>query len=997
MLLYDECGTTVPLRKDDYFLVNFDTVEKHQDGPEELVRYSIHVFSDGTIIFFENGQVQTDGAGRSRVTEIDGQKGKATFGRSPRCDFDHLVVEYEIELSAAGGDSYSPDPLFWGGTPPNKPPVAVDDTKDIEDRPRDDISVLSNDSDPDGSLDPGSVAIVNAPGHGTVRVSGGVVTYEKGQDFEDTDEFSYTVADNEGATSNQAKVTITGNCPTDLANPVLLPPVTATDILGQISKGYRVSYDPLPLTFTTVPARDPAYCSLNSNTGVLKVRLTCLHPFGLCPSLFPPFIPVVVANSTATASLDFYRAEDAAVPPVCDFQALRNNCSLNSPAGGSIFVKWHTDGFDIRDSLTGSLGYNTGPFTFWANLNALASPKAPLAAKVQAAETYFHTTLIDHLASIDRFAIVQEPPAEILITDPSGAQTGKTTGGAVVNGITGSIYTNNPDGTAATALILNPPPGQYQVLVHGPDGSPFNLSMAVVDLFGDARNPGVTETIRSGTTSPSGNTFSFNVPVEHRPPLPRLATRPGFDATELPPNDDGSTAAVPIGFGANFFGRQFNSAFVNNNGNLTLDAPLATFTPFDLSSTQRSIIAPFFADVDTRRGNTVHYGSGTVDGHAAFGATWPSVGCYNQITSVRNDFQVILVDRSDVNPGDFDIEFNYNRIQWETGTASGGNLQCQGGSSARAGFAKGTGEPGTFVELPGSGIPGAFLDLNQDTGLINHSIDSPVRGRYVFAVRNGAPVTADADRDGVRDELDNCPDTANPDQRDAALDGIGDACEPPGRLHATAGFLQAGLDGRTSVEPAPLGIDQEPSLVDRLVKIVTFRLAAGLATSAQTLTANLVASLVEAGLVPASGADALIQAVLSHLNRPPDCHALHPYPATLWPPNHKFVPITVSGATDPDDNDTITTTVDAISQDEPMSDVDGVGPDATLTNPPSAGASLRSERVGTGDGRVYRLHVIVRDNAGSSCTGTVTVAVPHDQAHAPVDSAPPSYNSLSTN
>jgi hypothetical protein len=37
---------------------------------------------------------------------------------------------------------------------------------------------------------------------------------------------------------------------------------------------------------------------------------------------------------------------------------------------------------------------------------------------------------------------------------------------------------------------------------------------------------------------------------------------------------------------------------------------------------------------------------------------------------------------------------------------------------------------------------------------------------------------ADADEDGVADEVDNCPEDPNPLQEDANKNGIGDVCEP---------------------------------------------------------------------------------------------------------------------------------------------------------------------------------------------------------------------------
>lgn len=263
------------------------------------------------------------------------------------------------------------------------------------------------------------------------------------------------------------------------------------------------------------------------------------------------------------------------------------------------------------------------------------------------------------------------------------------------------------------------------------------------------------------------------------------------------------------------------------------------------------IITPFFADVDTRVGNVVTYGPGAVDGRPAFGATWPGVGCFSTNISVLNFFEVLLIDRSDIAPGDFDIEFNYDSIQWETGQASGGSIICQGGASARVGFSNGTGAPGTFFELPGSGIPGSFLDSNPSTGLIHNSFNSPQLGRYVFSVRSGVPVTArDRDGDGVPDDQDNCPLVFNPDQRDSNLNGIGDACETPAVEHSTAAFLQALINGGTTVEPTPLLVTQEPTLTEQLVRIVDFRVNTGLTTSLTQLTANLVGSQVDLGLIP---------------------------------------------------------------------------------------------------------------------------------------------------
>jgi Ca2+-binding RTX toxin-like protein len=214
--------------------------------------------------------------------------------------------------------------------------------------------------------------------------------------------------------------------------------------------------------------------------------------------------------------------------------------------------------------------------------------------------------------------------------------------------------------------------------------------------------------------------------------------RPGFNSNTLAPNDDGSTGAVPLGFTINFFGTLRNNVFVNNNGNVTFNGPLASFTPFPILTTGVPILAPFFADVDTTVGSSspVTYGQGTVGSFPAFGVNWIDVGFFGGgATTPTNDFQLVLIDRSDISPGDFDIEFNYGAIRWEAGTASGGNQNGLGGNTARVGFSNGT---TIGVELPGSAVPGAFLDTGPAaTSLVNNSLNSGLNGRYIFLARNG--------------------------------------------------------------------------------------------------------------------------------------------------------------------------------------------------------------------------------------------------------------------
>lgn len=114
------------------------------------------------------------------------------------------------------------------------------------------------------------------------------------------------------------------------------------------------------------------------------------------------------------------------------------------------------------------------------------------------------------------------------------------------------------------------------------------------------------------------------------------------------------------------------------------------------------------------------------------------------------------------------------------------------------------------------------------------------------------------------------------------------------------------------------------------------------------------------------------------LNEPPDCTGVTPDLTSLWPPNHTFRTVTLSGATDPD-GDAVTINVTGVTQDEPLNGTgDGdTAPDAQASAPGSV--DLRAERAGTGDGRVYRIAFTADDGNGGTCTGTTNVTVPKSQ------------------
>jgi len=234
-------------------------------------------------------------------------------------------------------------------------------------------------------------------------------------------------------------------------------------------------------------------------------------------------------------------------------------------------------------------------------------------------------------------------------------------------------------------------------------------------------------------------------------------------------NDDGSSAAIPLPFNFNLYGTIYNQVFINNNGNLTFTTSLATFTPFAFPSTPLAIVAPFFADVDTR-----NLASGVVwykfTGNR-LAVTWDSTGYFGSHADKLNTFQCIISDGLDPFLGlGNNVCFSYGDMEWTTGDASGG-IGGFFGAPATVGINEGNGidyatlgrfdRPGTYYGGPGVDSNGvSYLDCqnfclnvsnvgnicpvaqNFPGGAVNITAGTPYVSQYAFAAPEVTQITS---------------------------------------------------------------------------------------------------------------------------------------------------------------------------------------------------------------------------------------------------------------
>ncbi|MBL8746349.1 MAG: hypothetical protein JNK58_08345 [Phycisphaerae bacterium] len=166
-------------------------------------------------------------------------------------------------------------------------------------------------------------------------------------------------------------------------------------------------------------------------------------------------------------------------------------------------------------------------------------------------------------------------------------------------------------------------------------------------------------------------------------------------------DDDYAQAGVgmpSVPFNFNLYGTNYTGSdiFLNNNGNLSFGAGFTSFTSTGFPVAGFPMVAPFWADVDTRNelSGTVYYKFIDGNGDSAVDTlvvTWDNVGYYNSKADKTNTFQVAISDGSNPFMGlGNNICFSYDDMQWTTGDASDG-VNGFGGTPATVGVNSGNG------------------------------------------------------------------------------------------------------------------------------------------------------------------------------------------------------------------------------------------------------------------------------------------------------------------
>src|SRR5262249_3393667 len=154
-----------------------------------------------------------------------------------------------------------------------------------------------------------------------------------------------------------------------------------------------------------------------SNSGSLPIQF-----------VFAPTGTVVptgsLLQSNAVSTVNVFNSGAAVITgPQCFQGGFSSNCILNGPANpGDTLAEWETSGFTTLIGGVPIIGTNTGPLTYFVDLNSLGLQSFSFDTMMNPLEAYIHNTLSANLKQISLPLLIVEDPGAVnlLLTNQMG-------------------------------------------------------------------------------------------------------------------------------------------------------------------------------------------------------------------------------------------------------------------------------------------------------------------------------------------------------------------------------------------------------------------------------------------------------------------------------------------------------------------------------------------------------------------------------------------------
>ncbi len=436
----------------------------------------------------------------------------------------------------------------------NISPIANDDTATAVQGTATLLSLLGNDFDLDGSLNPTSVAIVSAPAHGTAVPNGaGGVTYTSVASFAGTDTFDYTVRDSgsPSAVSNTATVTITvtalaiAPAPTAVNDSASATAgiAAAINVLANDTAAPGRTINPASVTIVTQPANGTAIANATgavtfaANVGATGNATFIYNVKDDAGQVSNNATVTVAVNAPPTARNDFpttSAATPVSIPVLAndtDSDGTLNPASVtivSPPATGTAVVNVATGailytpsaGVILSDTFTYTVRDNLGAISNIATVLVSIDNQLPTANPDTAATTTGKPVIINVAANDTDPDGTIAPATVVVLTQPAN--------GTVVNNLNGTItYTSAglfagtntftyrvsdnlggiSNAAVVTVVVTNLPPTANNDSASAIAGSPVTINVLANDTDSDSPiNPASVTLV----TQPGSGTATVN-------------------------------------------------------------------------------------------------------------------------------------------------------------------------------------------------------------------------------------------------------------------------------------------------------------------------------------------------------------------------------------------------------------------------------------------------------------------------------------------------------